>query len=792
MAKSEQTAIEVGGHEIKVTNLDKVMYPETGTTKSDVIDYYRQVAPWFVAHASRRPATRKRWVDGVGTADEPRDAFFHKNLDPASTPDWVATVSLEHRHRASTYPLVDDEATLVWLAQLASLEIHVPQWKVGPRGGHQNPDRMILDLDPGEGAGIAKCIEVAHLCKELLDGMKLTSVPVTSGSKGIHLYAGLDGKHTAAQVTEVAKALAEALEKEHPDLVVSNMRKDVRGGRVLIDWSENNGNKTAVAPYSLRGRDHPYVAVPREWNELTASLEQLTPTQVLQRLASIGDPMQVLLDKDERVSRTAKDRLTKYRSMRDQAKTPEPVPEASPVAGEGHSFVIQEHHASRLHYDFRLERDGVLVSWAVPKGPPDDPKENHLAVMTEDHPLEYGSFEGTIPQGQYGGGEVKIWDAGTYECEKWRDDKEVIAVLHGRPDGGLGGEPVKFAIIHTKMGGDDKNWLMHRMELEPADSQAATGTSDSTTDQKLPRFEAMLASVGSVDDLGSRDWVFETKWDGYRAIAEVTGGQASLRSRNGKDFTRTYPELAELGSLLDGHTAVLDGEIVALDEDGRSNFGSLQNHGAGGSKAHYMVFDLLYLDGESLLRTPYSERRKALEALTLDGEYIHLPVTLGSDAEAALKVSKDLKLEGMIAKTIDGVYQQGKRAGTWLKIKNQRMQEVIVVGWKPGAGSRANTIGSLLLAVNGDDGLTYVGRVGTGFNAKQLAEIKKRLERLERKTPALDDVPRADAKDAKWVRPSEVGEVTFGEWTVTDRLRHPAWRGWRPDKNPQDVVREDG
>lgn len=627
MAKSEQTAIEVGGHEIKVTNLDKVMYPETGTTKGDVIDYYRQVAPWFVAHASRRPATRKRWVDGVGTADEPRDAFFHKNLDPASTPDWVATVSLEHRHRASTYPLVDDEATLVWLAQLASLEIHVPQWKVGPRGGHQNPDRMILDLDPGEGAGIAECIEVAHLCKELLDGMKLTSVPVTSGSKGIHLYAGLDGKHTAAQVTEVAKAFAEALEKEHPDLVVSNMRKDVRGGRVLIDWSENNGNKTAVAPYSLRGRDHPYVAVPREWNELTASLEQLTPTQVLERLASISDPMQVLLDKDERVSRTAKDRLTKYRSMRDQAKTPEPVPEASPVAGEGNSFVIQEHHASRLHYDFRLERDGVLVSWAVPKGPPDDPKENHLAVMTEDHPLEYGSFEGTIPQGQYGGGEVKIWDAGTYECEKWRDDKEVIAVLHGRPDGGLGGEPAKFAIIHTKMGGDDKNWLMHRMELEPADSQAATGTSDSTTDQKLPRFEAMLASVGSVDDLGTRDWVFETKWDGYRAIAEVTGGQASLRSRNGKDFTRTYPELAELGSLLDGHTAVLDGEIVALDEDGRSNFGSLQNHGAGGSKAHYMVFDLLYLDGESLLRTPYSERRKALEALTLDGEYIHVPVT---------------------------------------------------------------------------------------------------------------------------------------------------------------------
>ena len=787
MADREQTMIEIDGHQIKVTNLDKVMYPETGTTKGEVIDYYRQIAPWFVAHAARRPATRKRWVDGTGTPDEPKEAFFHKNLDAASTPDWVATVTLEHRNRSSTYPLVDDEATLVWLAQLASLEIHVPQWRVGPRGGHQNPDRMILDLDPGDGAGLAECIQVAHLCKEMLDGMKLPSVPVTSGSKGLHLYAGLDGTHTSAQVTEVAKALAEALEKDHPHLVVSTMRKAVRGGRVLIDWSENNGNKTAIAPYSLRGRSEPFVAVPREWSELDHSLEQLTAPQVLERLRTIGDPMRLLLARDERVQSGAKDRLSTYRSMRDPAKTPEPVPEASPGAAEGNSFVIQEHHATRLHYDFRLEHDGVLVSWAVPKGPPTDPAKNRLAVMTEDHPLEYGTFEGTIPQGQYGGGEVKIWDAGTYECEKWRDGKEVIAVLHGRPDGGLGGVPAKFAIIHTTMGGADQNWLMHRMEMDPPPAGADAET---VASQPVPQVAPMLASPGSVEDLGTREWVFETKWDGYRAIAQVRGDDMTLRSRNGKDFTRSYGELAELGALLAGHTAVLDGEIVALDEQGRSDFGSLQNHGAGRGTAHYMVFDLLHLDGRSLLRTPYAERRQALEALGLEGEYVHVPVTLGSDANAALAVSKELNLEGVIAKTVDGIYQPGKRAGTWLKLKNQRMQEVIVVGWKPGAGSRANTIGSLLLAVNTDDGLTYVGRVGTGFDATQLAEIKGRMQRLARKTAPLDDVPRADAKDAHWVRASEVGEVTFSEWTTTGRLRHPSWRGWRPDKDAADVVRE--
>ncbi|MDO5498959.1 MAG: non-homologous end-joining DNA ligase, partial [Propionibacteriaceae bacterium] len=462
-------AVQIGDRTIKVTNLDKIMYPATGTTKGDVIAYYAAVAPWFVPHARGRPATRKRWVNGVGTEQEPGSAFFNKNLDPRSTPPWVRTFTIDHKTDANTYPLVDEPATLVWLAQLASLEIHVPQWRVDADDVPQHPDRLVLDLDPGPGAGMAECVELAYLIRDVLDGMDLTSVPVTSGSKGLHLYAGLSGTLNSHEVSGIARELAVQLEALHPQLVVSNMKKDLRDQKVLLDWSQNSASKTTIAPYSLRGRLHPTVAVPRTWDELRPDLPNLELDQVIERLAEIGDPLVALLPPESRPP----DRLATYRSMRDRTRTPEPVPAAAPVAGAGNSFVIQEHHARRVHYDVRLERDGVLVSWAVPKGPPTDPQKNHLAVQTEDHPLEYGAFEGEIPKGEYGGGKMRIWDAGTFELEKWIEGKEVIATLTGRPDGGLGGAPRKFALIHTRLGGDEKNWLMHLMETE---QQAPAGS----------------------------------------------------------------------------------------------------------------------------------------------------------------------------------------------------------------------------------------------------------------------------------------------------------------------------
>ncbi len=287
--------VTVEKRRITLSNLDKVLYPETGTTKRDVIAYYTEIGATMLPYLRDRPATRKRWVNGVGTAEHPGEMFFQKNLEQ-SAPSWVVHRTIEHKDHSNEYPLVDDLPTLIWLAQLATLELHVPQWRFGPRGARLNPDRLVLDLDPGEGAGLRECAEVARHVREILRGVGLETMPVTSGSKGIHLYAALDGRQTSDQVSAVARELARALEADHPDLVVSDMKKSIRAGKVLVDWSQNNGSKTTVAPYSLRGRLRPSVAAPRTWRELASkTLRQLEYPEVLQRVTRSGDPLAALI-----------------------------------------------------------------------------------------------------------------------------------------------------------------------------------------------------------------------------------------------------------------------------------------------------------------------------------------------------------------------------------------------------------------------------------------------------------------------------------------------------------------
>ncbi|MBH0116469.1 non-homologous end-joining DNA ligase [Salinibacterium sp. NG253] len=293
MAHSRQ-AITIDGHSLTLSNLDKVLYPETGTTKADVLEYYDAVADLIIAHAHDRPATRKRWVDGVGTAENPGNVFFQKNLENFA-PDWIARRTMKHRDHSNVYPLVNDRATLAWFAQVAALEIHVPQWRFGKNGQPKNPDRLVLDLDPGEGVGLPECAEVARYARALLEDMDLKPVPVTSGSKGIHVYAGLDGRSNSQKMSAVAHELARALEADHPDLVVSDMKRSLRPGKVLIDWSQNSAAKTTVAPYSLRGRLHPTVATPRTWHELAdPNLAQLGYREVMERVTQLEDPLAAL------------------------------------------------------------------------------------------------------------------------------------------------------------------------------------------------------------------------------------------------------------------------------------------------------------------------------------------------------------------------------------------------------------------------------------------------------------------------------------------------------------------
>ncbi len=800
MGQTTQTAT-VNGHRITLTNLDKVLYPLTGTTKADVLGYYAAVADTLIAHAANRPATRKRWVHGVGTVEHPGQAFFQKNLD-SSTPSWVPRVAIQHKDHANEYPLVNDVATLTWLGQIAALEIHVPQWRVlGDEP--QNPDRLVLDLDPGEGATLTDCVEVARLARTLLVDMGLDPVPVTSGSKGIHLYAGLDSSLSSQSVSNVAHELARALEADHPDLVVSEMAKHLRTGKVFVDWSQNSAAKTTVTPYSLRGRFRPTVAAPRTWAELEMpDLAQIDYSDVVALLEQRGDPLAGL-----REAGATHDRLGEYRHLRDPAKTPEPVPSGPPATSGGSRFVIHRHAARRLHFDLRLERNGVLVSWALPKGIPEDGSKNHLAVHVEDHPLEYGDFEGIIPPGEYGAGEVTIWDQGTYDTEKWRE-KEVIVTLHGQPGAGLGGA-AKIALIHTGGNGRaEQNWLVHRMHdsREPRRAEKP-GSVPELSRRSTPAgktLSPMLATLGTAADLGGDDhWAFEMKWDGVRIMAHVkAGGSVRLLSRNGNDVTATYPEVVDgLRGAVSSEAAILDGEVVALDRKGRPDFSRLQKRMKLSRKADveaaeqsipvsYLVFDLLECDAESLLKLPYTHRRDRLRECVRSAGTIQVPPTVDGTLDVAMRTSRDLGLEGVMAKKQSSTYAAGRRSRAWIKLKHHLSQEVVVGGWRPGRGNRVNSVGSLLLGIPDGSQLRYIGRVGTGFSDKQLDEMQTRLSALSRKTTPFADVPAADAADAHWVTPRLVGEVEFAEWTHAGRLRHASWRGWRPDKAADDVVDE--
>ncbi|MGZ4505644.1 MAG: non-homologous end-joining DNA ligase [Blastococcus sp.] len=477
------------------------------------------------------------------------------------------------------------------------------------------------------------------------------------------------------------------------------------------------------------------------------------------------------------------DPLAEYRAKRDPRRTAEPVPPAGqPLPrGDDDTFVVQEHHTprgtgDRVHWDLRLERDGVLKSWAVPKGPPVTAGPRRLAVPTEDHPLDYASFSGTIAAGEYGGGEVSIWDAGRYTCEKWADD-HITVTFDGRR---LTGRYVIFRLA-------DGTWNVRK--LDPDVAPAAP------VDVPLP----MLATAGELPD-DDAAWGYEFKWDGVRAVAAVHGGELSLRSRKGTDVTVRYPELGRFPDVLTAHDAVVDGEIVAMDARGRPDFGALQNrmHRTGPEVAGmaaadpvtYLIFDLLAWDGEDLLARPYAERRERLDELGVAGHrWVSTPWFRGGGA-GVHAASLENGLEGIVAKRLAAPYRPGVRSPDWRKVKNFRSQAVVVGGWRPGQGRRAGGIGSLLFGVPDDEGrLVYAGHVGTGFTDRDLADLKRSL--TSRPTCPFDGtLPREVTRDAHWVEPDLVGEVAYAVWTADGRLRHPSWRGVRDDLEPDDVVVE--
>jgi bifunctional non-homologous end joining protein LigD len=466
--------------------------------------------------------------------------------------------------------------------------------------------------------------------------------------------------------------------------------------------------------------------------------------------------------------------LREYRKKRDPKKTPEPF--GGKKRGKAPLFVVQRHDARRLHYDFRLERDGALASWAVPKGVPLEPGQQHLAVHVEDHPLEYAGFEGEIPKGQYGAGTVEIWDSGTYELVEEKRDGGLTVRLHGSRLEGT------WALVPAKLSGDPKNWLIIRKRED--------GTS---TPAKRAEYRPMLATLAS--ELPTSDgWAFEVKWDGFRAIGRVSGGEATLTSRNGNDLTGRFANVAkELPKALKTPDAVLDGEVCALDEEGRSSFSAMQQ-GKPGTPIVYYVFDLLEAEDTPLLDQPLAERRERLDEL-LDRRHrtIRLSETF-DDGAALLEAAREQGLEGVIAKRVDSRYAEGKRTRDWLKVKTHGRQEFVVAGYTKGQGRRAGRFGSLVLAVRREGELVWVGNCGTGFTEDEIDRLLAKLRPLERRDPPFREAPKMPKirkGDVVWVEPKLVAEVEFAQWTHDGHLRAPVYQGLREDKEPEDVRREE-
>jgi bifunctional non-homologous end joining protein LigD len=477
-------------------------------------------------------------------------------------------------------------------------------------------------------------------------------------------------------------------------------------------------------------------------------------------------------------------KLDRYHSKRDFAQTAEPAGSdgAAPEAGLPR-FVVQEHHARRLHWDLRLEHDGVAASWAIPNGLPATPKDNRLAVHTEDHPLEYLEWHGQIPAGQYGAGTMTIWDAGTYEPLKWEQRKVEISFHGERLRGRYGLFP-----IGGKAGPND--WLIHRMD--PPENPDRIHMPEHVV--------PMLARAGKLP--GEPElWSFEVKWDGVRAIAYAQPGRLRLQSRNLNDITAAYPEVRGLLGQLGMREAILDGELVAFDDDGRPSFGRLQTRMhvssptavkrlSASTPVVYAIFDLLYLDGESLMGLRYDERRARLAELELGGPAWRMPEAHPGSGAELLEATRRQGLEGVIAKRLDSRYEPGARNGSWLKLKHTRRQELVIGGWLPGEGRRAARIGALLMGYHEGPELRFAGRVGTGFTDATLDDLRARLAPLQ--IPENPFTPRPKLpRDAQFAAPELVAEIEFTDWTKDGVMRAPSFKGMREDKRAVEVVREE-
>jgi bifunctional non-homologous end joining protein LigD len=834
---AESVNLKIGSRRLSISHPDKVFYNAGKFTKLDVINYYLRVAPWLLPHFRDRPVTLKRYPNGIHG-----EVFYEKDA-PSFTPEWVKTFPVPRREGGPdiNYIVIHDEATLAWTANIAALELHPFLHRV-PR--LDRPTHAVFDLDPGEGAGLAECIEVVFLLRDVLTKLRLKSFPKVSGSKGIQLYVPLNTPTSYAATQLFAKTIAELLEREHPKLVVADMSKNLRHHKVFIDWSQNADHKTTVGVYSLRAkRDRPFVSMPVKWSELEKSkIEglQFEPAAALKRLKKLGDLFEPVLklkqklppqfaSEEKPASRKKVRALETYAAKRDFTRTAEPAPAAPRRSRQGsrRRFVIQKHAASHLHYDFRLELNDVLKSWAVPKNLSFKEGETRTAFETEDHPIDYLEFEGIIPEGEYGGGTVMVWDIGTYEVLEGNYWKGALTVfLAGKKLKGewtlkrIEGEEGKPKWFVVKTGGNAKSIpkksesvsaltgrTMEKIAGEKSAvwrSNRGSGSTESrpAKGSKAPRFVRPMKATAVTELPEEGDWIYEIKWDGYRALGMKHGDDVRLLSLKEKNLTSDFPAVARAMRKLIADMAVIDGEIVAVDAKGRPSFQVLQNRKrlGGGWSVIYYAFDLLNLEGEDLQRLPLHERKAKLKRLIAEtnSATLRYSAELSGTRAAVIRTVAVAGLEGVVAKKRDSFYRAGTRVTTWLKLKLNKGQEFVIGGYKPDAGS----FQSILVGYYDARKLIFAGKVRQGFNPVGRARLLKEMEPLLTDKCPFANLPRSrkshfgegittdEMAALCWLKPKLVAQVSFTEWTSYGLLRHATFEGLRQDKAPREIIRE--
>ena len=818
--EGEHWWMTIDGRELRLSNLDKVFWPEEGYTKGDLVAYYFNVAPRMLPYLAGRPLTMKRMPDGIA------GPYFYEKDAPSHTPEWMPRCAVESqgstsrwgavKHDVINYLMVEDIAGLLFMANLGCIEFHPLHSRCG---SIESPDYMFFDLDPFPPATFEDVLIMAGLVRLVCERLGLKAYPKISGATGMQIYVPVVKGFTYGQIRDFVGKVGHLLRQADPGRVTMEWQVKKRSGKVFVDHNMNRVGANIAAVYSVRPEPGATVSTPVTWKEVEAG--KVRPTDftiatIWKRLGRRADPFRGVLDAPqdpaealaavgaqsaepmpateshrvdlggmgtrsmETIARSKDPKLAKYLKMRDFVATPEPS--GGDPSSTGSSFVIQRHDATRLHYDLRLERDGVLVSWAVPKGLPFEKGVKHLAVQTEDHPMEYGSFEGSIPKGHYGAGEVRIWDNGTYDLLEWTDRK-VSFRLHGTRHRG------EYHMVKTARG--ERDWLIF---MATASEEAPLA--------KPPLFSPMLAT-GGYEPFDRKGWWFEPKFDGVRTLLYLEGESVRLVSRTGRDQTATYPELGRLYRRISATNAVLDGEIVTTDETGKTSFELLQQRMNLASASEIervrkripvelVVFDLLWVDGEDITDRPLSARRERLSSLVLEDKGIRMIIWVADEGLRFHQAAVKLGLEGVIAKRAASRYLPGKRTDDWRKIKILKRQDCVILGWTPGQRGRSGSFGALLLGAYRDGLLRWIGQVGTGFTDRMLADMMSRLKAIEAERPAVEDPELAKLKGARWVRPELVCDVEYLQMTAAGKLRAPSFKGLRPDKLPEDCLLEDG